>query len=41
MEERAWHRSSAALRLPEVLRRVRALERKLGLRRGPDAEDDG
>ena len=42
MEERLWHRSSAALRrLPEVLRRVRALERKLGLRRGSDSEDDG
>ena len=42
MEERLWHRSSAALRrLPDVLRRVRALERKLGLRRGSDSEDDG
>jgi UDP-3-O-[3-hydroxymyristoyl] glucosamine N-acyltransferase len=35
VEERAWHRVVAALtRLPELLRRVRALEKHLGLRRG-------
>lgn len=34
MEEHKWHRASAALtRLPEVLRRLRAVERRLGLRR--------
>jgi UDP-3-O-[3-hydroxymyristoyl] glucosamine N-acyltransferase len=33
MEERAWHRVVAALaRLPDALRRLRAVERKLGLR---------
>jgi len=33
MEERAWHRAVAALaRLPDALRRLRAVERKLGLR---------
>jgi UDP-3-O-[3-hydroxymyristoyl] glucosamine N-acyltransferase len=32
-EERAWHRQLAALRyLPGALRRLRAIERKLGLR---------
>ena len=34
MEERAWHRSVAALsRLPDLLRRLRAVEKRLGLRR--------
>ena len=33
MEERAWHRAVVALaRLPQALRRLRAVERKLGLR---------
>jgi len=33
MEERRWHRSMAALkRLPELFKRLRAIERKLGLR---------
>jgi UDP-3-O-[3-hydroxymyristoyl] glucosamine N-acyltransferase len=33
MEERSWHRSIAAFaRLPEMLRRLRAVERVLGLR---------
>jgi UDP-3-O-[3-hydroxymyristoyl] glucosamine N-acyltransferase len=33
VEERAWHRTVAALaRLPDVLRRLRAVERRLGLR---------
>jgi UDP-3-O-[3-hydroxymyristoyl] glucosamine N-acyltransferase len=33
VEERAWHKSVAALaRLPDALRRLRALERRLGLR---------
>jgi UDP-3-O-[3-hydroxymyristoyl] glucosamine N-acyltransferase len=37
--ERGWHRESAALtRLPELLRRVRALERRLGI---PEEEGDG
>lgn len=41
MEERLWHRSSAALRrLPDVLKRLRALERKLGLRGGSDSQED-
>jgi len=36
MEERAWHRAMAALkRLPSVFKRLRAIERKLGIR------DDG
>jgi len=36
MEERGWHRAMAALaRLPGVMRRLRAVERRLGLR--PDA----
>ena len=38
--QRAWHRQMAALvRLPELLRRVRKLEKRLGLRAGgkPDA----
>jgi UDP-3-O-[3-hydroxymyristoyl] glucosamine N-acyltransferase len=37
MEERAWHRAVAALaRLPGALRRLRAVERKLGLRGDAD-----
>ncbi len=33
MEERAWHRAMVALaRLPDVLRRLRGVERRLGLR---------
>jgi UDP-3-O-[3-hydroxymyristoyl] glucosamine N-acyltransferase len=33
MEERGWHRAMAALkRLPDALKRLRAVERKLGLR---------
>jgi UDP-3-O-[3-hydroxymyristoyl] glucosamine N-acyltransferase len=37
LEERRWHRSMAAFaRLPEMLRRLRAVERRLGLRRGRD-----
>lgn len=42
MEERLFHRVSAAItRLPDVLRRLRALERTLGLRaaRGPQNSD--
>jgi UDP-3-O-[3-hydroxymyristoyl] glucosamine N-acyltransferase len=39
LEERAWHRAVAALaRLPEALRRLRAVERQLGLR-GAERED--
>jgi UDP-3-O-[3-hydroxymyristoyl] glucosamine N-acyltransferase len=35
LEQRAWHRAMAALaRLPEALRRLRALEKRLGVR-GP------
>jgi UDP-3-O-[3-hydroxymyristoyl] glucosamine N-acyltransferase len=35
MEERAWHRAMAALgRLPDALRRLRALEQRLGVRGG-------
>jgi UDP-3-O-[3-hydroxymyristoyl] glucosamine N-acyltransferase len=45
LEERRWHRSMAALaRLPEALRRLRALERRLGVRGGPEggtAGDEG
>jgi UDP-3-O-[3-hydroxymyristoyl] glucosamine N-acyltransferase len=38
MEERGWHRSMAALkRLPELLKRLRAVERKLGLRGDPSS----
>jgi UDP-3-O-[3-hydroxymyristoyl] glucosamine N-acyltransferase len=43
MEERGWHRSVAALaRLPGVLKRLRAVERRLGLRPGgrPSAPGD-
>lgn len=40
MPERAWHRTMAALaRLPDALRRLRALERALGIR-PPRGEDD-
>ena len=40
MDEREWHRSSAVVRrLPGLMRRIRALERKLGLRPGPDSQD--
>jgi UDP-3-O-[3-hydroxymyristoyl] glucosamine N-acyltransferase len=36
-EERTWHRISAALpRLPELIRRIRVLERRLGIDRGSD-----
>jgi UDP-3-O-[3-hydroxymyristoyl] glucosamine N-acyltransferase len=35
MEERTWHRAMAALvRLPDALRRLRALEQRLGMRGG-------
>ncbi len=38
MEDRRWHRSMAALkRLPGILTRLRAIERKLGLRGGSDS----
>lgn len=41
MDERAWHRSVAALaRLPGLLGRLRAVEKRLGLRRR-DASKDG
>ena len=37
--ERAWHRSTAWLaRLPELAKRIRALEKKLGLRGGDEGE---
>ncbi len=39
--ERAWHRSAAWLaRLPELAKRVRALEKKLGLRGGDGEEQE-
>lgn len=39
MEERSWHRAMAALkRLPEVLKRLRAVERKLGIGKGDPTE---
>ncbi|HSJ96734.1 MAG TPA: UDP-3-O-(3-hydroxymyristoyl)glucosamine N-acyltransferase [Myxococcota bacterium] len=39
LEERRWHKSVAAFaRLPDALRRLRAVERKLGLRRGDGEE---
>ena len=45
LEERRWHRVVAALsRLPDALRRLRAVERKLGLRPprgGPDEGEEG
>jgi UDP-3-O-[3-hydroxymyristoyl] glucosamine N-acyltransferase len=42
MEERSWHRAMAALkRLPDLLRRVRALERASGLRAGDEAPSPG
>jgi UDP-3-O-[3-hydroxymyristoyl] glucosamine N-acyltransferase len=38
MEDRRWHRAMAALkRLPEMLKRLRAVERKLGLRGQADS----
>jgi UDP-3-O-[3-hydroxymyristoyl] glucosamine N-acyltransferase len=41
MEERTWHRAMAALsRLPDVLRRLRAVERALGLREKARRRDD-
>jgi UDP-3-O-[3-hydroxymyristoyl] glucosamine N-acyltransferase len=41
MEERSWHRAVAALaRLPEALRRLRAVERKLGLRGASKAAEE-
>ncbi|MCH2184393.1 UDP-3-O-(3-hydroxymyristoyl)glucosamine N-acyltransferase [Myxococcota bacterium] len=41
LEERAWHRAMTALtRLPDLMRRFRAVERRLGLRpEGGDASD--
>ena len=40
MPERAWHRTMAALaRLPEALRRLRAVERALGIRPPRSGED--
>ena len=42
MEERTWHRSILALgRLPDVLKRLRAVERQLGLRAKRGGEGDG
>ncbi|MGH0035199.1 MAG: UDP-3-O-(3-hydroxymyristoyl)glucosamine N-acyltransferase [Myxococcota bacterium] len=41
MEERTWHRAIAGFsRLPEMLRRLRAVERALGLRPGKPAKRD-
>ncbi len=41
MEQRRWHRVMAALkRLPEMLKRLRAVERQLGMR-GEEKEGDG
>lgn len=38
MEERRWHRVMAALtRLPEALRRLRAVEKKIGIGDGPES----
>jgi len=40
--DRSWHRASAALaRLPDLLRRVRAIERRLGLRSAGGDPPDG
>lgn len=40
MEQRAWHKSMAALaRLPEALRRLRAVERMVGLRAKRDEDE--
>lgn len=40
MEERRWHRVIAAMaRLPEALRRLRAVEKKLGIRTTPEANE--
>ncbi len=42
MEEHRWHRAMAALaRLPDALRRLRVVERKLGLRGRRDEADAG
>lgn len=39
-EERSWHRISAALpRLPDLIRRVRVLERRFGIGNGEDGSD--
>lgn len=39
-EERAWHRAMAALaRLPDLMRRLRAIERRLGIRPGRPTKD--
>jgi UDP-3-O-[3-hydroxymyristoyl] glucosamine N-acyltransferase len=41
LAERAWHRANAWLaRLPELARRVRALEKRAGIG-SDDASDDG
>lgn len=41
LEERRWHKSVAAFaRLPEMLRRLRVVERRLGLRGGAEGEPD-
>jgi UDP-3-O-[3-hydroxymyristoyl] glucosamine N-acyltransferase len=41
MDEKNWHRSAASLaRLPGIFARVRALERKLGLRETRDGEEE-
>jgi hypothetical protein len=41
LEERRWHKSMAAFaRLPEALRRLRALERRLGVRPARDEGDE-
>ncbi len=40
MEARRWHRVMAALaRLPEALRRLRAVEKKVGIGEPPEAEE--
>jgi UDP-3-O-[3-hydroxymyristoyl] glucosamine N-acyltransferase len=42
MEERTWHRAMAALaRLPDALRRLRALEQRLGVRKGHTGTSGG
>ncbi len=42
LEERRWHKSMAALaRLPEMMRRLRAIERRLGLRSAGAGEGEG
>jgi UDP-3-O-[3-hydroxymyristoyl] glucosamine N-acyltransferase len=41
LEERRWHKSVAAFaRLPDVLRRLRALERRLGVRASREGEEE-